>query len=336
MPRGLPVFLKPASPLHPKGREPFAMTSPDRDHAEHQPAANRPDNPSSAEVQIAVTTDPETLDIQSLVLSATGISHHIQHADAGMAIYVPQSLAEKARHELAAYIQENQLPRDLQEGQMPFVPTFRALAPLLVGSLILMYGVTGGWQADSPWFIHGAGDSRAILEDHQFYRLITPLTLHADLVHLLSNSILGVFLLHFFFHLTGNGIGLAALLASAASANLLNVMVHGPGHLFVGFSTATFSVIGMLCTMNYIGKSGFRLFLLMPIMAGLALLALLGSSGERTDLGGHFFGLLSGLGYGNLARLPYFSTLRASLIVQTLLGAAALAVLLGCWLLALS
>jgi uncharacterized membrane protein YobD (UPF0266 family) len=74
----------------------------------------------------------------------------------------------------------------------------------------------------------------------------------------------------------------------------------------------------------------------MPIMAGLALLALLGSEGERTDLGSHLFGLLCGLICGNFVRLPFFSSLRASFWLQTLLGAIALLVFYGCWLLAFS
>lgn len=313
------------------------MPSNDRDHAENQPAATPTGNALSSEVRIAEIQDPETLNIYSLVLSAADITHRIHmHSSTRMEIFVAHFQQERALHELSAYVLENNEP-PLQEGDATFIPAFRAMGPLLIGSLILMYGVTGDWQPDSYWFAKGAGDSRAILEDFQFYRLITPLTLHADLVHLLSNSILGVFLLHFFFHLTGNGIGLTALMITAASANLLNVVVHGPGHLFVGFSTATFSIIGMLCTMNYIGRSSrFRLLFLMPIMAGLALLAMLGSSGERTDLGGHLFGLLCGLICGNMVRLPFFSTLRKSFIGQSLLGVATLNVFLGCWLIALS
>ena len=46
-----------------------------------------------------------------------------------------------------------------------------------------------------------AGDSAAILNNFQLYRLVTALTLHADIVHLLGNCFLGGFLLHFFFHI---------------------------------------------------------------------------------------------------------------------------------------
>jgi hypothetical protein len=37
---------------------------------------------------------------------------------------------------------------------------------------------------------------------------------------------------------------------------------------------------------------------LIPLMAGIILMALLGTGGERTDVGAHLFGLLSGLALG--------------------------------------
>jgi membrane associated rhomboid family serine protease len=115
--------------------------------------------------------------------------------------------------------------------------------------------MSGDWQPEAPWFAKGAGNSTAILHHGEFFRLVTSLTLHADLVHLLGNCFLGIFLLHFFLQLTGNGLGLAAMLVTAVTANYLNVLVHGLGHMFVGFSTALFAIIGMLCTMSFAFKT---------------------------------------------------------------------------------
>lgn len=310
--------------------------------------ANEPDTPENlassgtgrssqlTETLIAEVSNPDILNTSSLILSAADITHRILLTPDRMQIFVAESDRERALRELAEYALENEITPVSQRNEPSFTPTFRAMAPLVIGVLVLLYGVSGDWQPDASWFDKGAGDSRAILENFQFYRLITSLTLHADVVHVLSNGILGVFLLHFFFHLTGNGIGLTLLLLTSASANLLNVLVHGPGHLFVGFSTATFSVIGMLCTMSFIGRtSRFRLHFFMPIMAGLALLAILGSSGERTDLGAHLFGLLCGLVCGNVMRLPHFDSLRQSMILQFLLALAMAGLVLGCWLAAL-
>jgi rhomboid protease GluP len=282
--------------------------------------------------------DPEHLNTFSLVLSAANITHRIRIISPDrMEIYVTPALLEIAHKELSAYTEEN-ANWPLQPKEHPhFTPVFRAMSPLLIGCLAGLFGLTGDWHLNSGWFVKGAGNAEAILNNFELFRLVTALTLHADIVHLLSNCALGVFLLHFFLQLTGNGIGLLAILLTSVIANYLNVLVHGPGHMFVGFSTSVFSVIGMLCTMSFAFKTTrIVLHFFMPLMAGLALLAFLGSEGERTDLGSHLFGLLCGLICGNFVRLPFFPALRASFWLQTLLGTAVLLIFYGCWLMALS
>jgi membrane associated rhomboid family serine protease len=167
---------------------------------------------------------------------------------------------------------------------------------------------------------------------------MTGLTLHADLVHLLGNCFLGGFLLHFYFLLLGNGLGLFALLTSAILANYINVLAHGPGHHSVGFSTAIFAVIGILCALNYRHYRFTRPErLLLPIMAGAAMLAMLGSGDEtgRTDLGAHLFGLLTGLCAGTFLGLERIFGLRHNAGLQLILSLLSLAVILLGWEIAL-
>ena len=281
-------------------------------------------------------TDAEHLDTFSLVLLAANIPHRIRVVSpAQMEIYVALPEKEKALKELSAYTEENADRPANSDVNPVFTPIFQAMSPLIIGCLACLYGITGDWQPQALWFSKGAGDSTAILHNHEFFRLVTALTLHADVVHLLSNCILGLFLLHFFLLLTGNGIGLFAVLLTSASANYLNVLMHGPDHLFVGFSTAVFSIIGMLCTISFALKTTrFVPHLFMAIMAGLALLALLGTEGERTDLGSHLFGLFCGLIGGNMVRLPCFPILRSSFWLQTLLSTFVLLTFYLCWFMA--
>ncbi len=290
------------------------------------------------EVLLIEVSDDETLNTFSLVLAAADITHRVSLISSHhREIYVALSLREKALGEIHAYILENDQWPPAVTANAGFTPIFRAMSPLLIGCLVGISGLSGDWRPEAPWFIEGAGNSTAILNHGEFFRLVTSLTLHADLVHLLGNSLLGIFLLHYFLQLTGNGLGMAAILVTAVTANYLNVLIHGPGHMFVGFSTALFAVIGMLCTMRFAFRtSRFFPHFFMPIMAGLALLALLGSEGERTDLGSHLLGLGCGLLGGNMVRLPFFPTLRASLTLQTLLGTLVFAIFYGCWLLAFS
>ena len=275
----------------------------------------------------------EQLNACSLVLSAQDISHVIRIASQGeMAIYVDNDVWARATDEITSYLEEN---RDWPRRPVPIdhpPPVFRAMGLMVSGCLALFYGLSGPWQRESLWFHVGAGDGKAILEQGELYRLVTALSLHADVVHLLSNCLLGAVLLHYLLELTGNGIGLMLLLLTATCANAINVWVHGPNHHFVGFSTALFSAIGMLCTFDHgaLRRPSLR-GLFMPIMAGLALLAALGAEGERTDLGSHLFGLLCGLACGLLTRLPGYKAARASLPLQIFLSCIFFLVFALCW-----
>jgi rhomboid protease GluP len=294
--------------------------------------------PPASSVTHLTADSPEDVRIFSLVLDAAHIPHTLSPRNpSSWDIVVPDHLAERAEFEIAAYKEENadwplQFPA-LED----FRPTFRILSLFIVGLLGLFFLQTGTWDRQSEWFTAGAGDSRAILGDGQYFRLITALTLHADGIHLLGNCILGGFLLHYFFHLMGNGIGLASLLITATLANALNVIAHGPGHHFVGFSTAVFSVIGMLSSLNFRRHAVLgRTHRLMPLMAGSAMLAMVGSSGEHTDLGAHFFGLVIGLAAGYLLGLESTRRLRTSFRLQTFLAVLTLGCCLLAWKIALA
>lgn len=279
----------------------------------------------------------EQLNTCSLILSAAGISHRIQIISTRqIEIFVSVSDLLKATEELQHFEEENKHwpPRPSKDD---YAPVFRAMAPIVAAALIYMYGLSGEWSSQNIWFSSGAGDSAAILSSHEYYRLITALTLHADVVHLLGNCFLGSFLLHFLFLTLGNGIGLFSVLLTAGLANFINVALHGPGHHFVGFSTAVFAVIGMLCTIRFAEERRRTIIpLLMPVMAGFALLAFLGSSGERTDLGAHLFGLLCGLLSGNIVKFHNFTQWRDSFVLQISLVLSTIVLLWICWLSALS
>jgi rhomboid protease GluP len=267
-------------------------------------------------------SDSSLLNTYSLVLSAVNIPHTIKYnLDGTLELLIADHLREKALYEITSYLQENQDWPPLPPASPSFNPPFKAMSFIVIGCLVFIYSMSGDWHPESIWFTKGAGDSTAILQDGEYYRLITPLMLHADLVHLMGNCFLGGFLLHFYFKLTGNGLGLFIMLTTATIANYINVLAHGPEHYFVGFSTAVFSVIGVLCTSGYQkSTSTVNFHLFMPVMAGIALLALLGAGGERTDLGAHFFGLVSGMIAGMFLRTRKAKAIRQSNILQSVLG----------------
>ena len=289
--------------------------------------------------QCILTTDQEeTAVIWNLVLSAVEIPHQIHHDSNTWQLLVTADKELRAVHELESYFTEN---KDWPPAPPPpdndFVPLLQPPTLLLIGALILFYSITGPWESHSLWFTQGAGHGGRILQDGEWWRLLTALTLHADTVHLLGNCVIGGWLMHFFCRLTGSGLGLSAVHLSAGCGNLINTLIRGPQHQYVGFSTAVFAIIGMLAVLTHQGRKKFTgHHFLIPFMAGMALLAMLGSSGERTDLGAHLFGLLSGLTFGWFLSREPLHNLRHSLLFQALCFLFFLSLLIGSWLLALS
>jgi len=297
-----------------------------------------PEEPSDTPYETAVfATDDEQEALScSLMLSSVGISPHFKQTPESMVLSVATDDAPKAHAQLKAYLHENKNwpPKSVVPAK-DFTPLLQPPTLLLIGSLALFFTVTGPWSAHSFWFSQGAGDARAILIDKEYYRLITALTLHADTVHLLGNCLFGGFIFHFFCRLTGNGLGLFSMVFTATLANYINVVLHGSNHLFVGFSTAVFAIIGMLAMISREHRRGKRYLRILPFMAGGALLAMIGSSGERTDLGAHFFGLFCGLAFGWILGKPPLLKLRQSMYFQTMLFILSIAAIIIAWNMAL-
>jgi membrane associated rhomboid family serine protease len=181
----------------------------------------------------------------------------------------------------------------------------------------------------SRWFARGAAASTAILSGEP-WRAVTALTLHADLAHALGNSVAAALLLPLIVQRLGVGVALSLVVLAGAIGNLLGAMIHGPQHVAIGASTATFGAIGILAGLRVrTGGSGRRRWMV-PVTC-LVLLAMLGA-GQDTDVLAHVLGLLVGGALGLAA-----SVLRAPLParLQPYLSAAALLAIVVSWVLAL-
>jgi membrane associated rhomboid family serine protease len=148
------------------------------------------------------------------------------------------------------------------------------------------------------WFDRGNAAAGAICAG-EWWRTVTALTLHADLQHLLGNLLIGGVFIALLCRLLGSGLGWALLLASGVSGNLLNAWIQNPLHRSVGASTAVFGAVGLLAAINLRQSlRPLRRRWYLPLAAALALLSLLGTDGENTDLGGHLFGFAAGILFG--------------------------------------
>ena len=287
-------------------------------------------------VVLAVTNeDLEWAELCSLVLLAVNISHKVVRSPDGWRLEVSPTDLELARHHLAAFEEENRLWPPPQR-EVAFESSrgldLGLLAPL--AGLMVFYGVTGPWGGDNPWFECGAADSRLLLAQQEPWRIVTGLTLHADVSHLFGNMALGGLLLSYLASQTGIGAAWLLALTTGAVGNYLNALYQGVNHRSVGFSTALFGVIGCLCGLRMIGARAPRSILL-PLGAGAGLLAMLGTEGEKTDVGAHLWGLGVGVLCGILWRWPLSWRFMQADWGQTLLGAVSFILVLAAWWLAL-
>ena len=164
---------------------------------------------------------------------------------------------------------------------------------------------------------------------------MTALCLHADLGHVVANALFGGLFLAAACSGFGSGLALALTLLAGGIGNVANAVFQGPGHASVGASTAVFGAVGLLAGRGLaqrLRRGGRRLRVWVPIAAGLALIAMLGT-GERTDVWAHLFGFVAGCLLGVPASLAWPRPPDAA--VQWTLGAAAVGAVLYAWKLAL-
>jgi len=277
--------------------------------------------------------EADRLESLSLVLSAVGIEHVVD--ERGQQLLVADQDAESALFHLDEYRTENlnwpplPPPRPTLHPQTP--PTL-----LMMGLLTLFFAHTGSWSTDSRWFTQGAINSVAIFEHGEWWRLLTALTLHADLVHLSGNCLIGGTMIHFLSKTVGYGWAWLLLLLNGFAGNLLNVLLRQNPHISVGFSTSVFAAIGILTGLQFARLRSHPVKeLVLPLGAGAGLLAFLGSEGVQTDLGAHLFGFACGLASGILLGRTDVSAPNSRPSFQPLLFSVSLISILLCWMLAL-
>jgi membrane associated rhomboid family serine protease len=269
----------------------------------------------------------------ALALAAEGLSSRVTGDRHGFALQVAEERLAQAGAVIDAYEHENP-ERDSQPQVAAPVP-FSSAGFVAGGLLIAFFLITGPRDPNVEWFARGSADAEAVLAG-ELWRSVTALTLHADLRHVLANAVSGTLFVGSVCGTLGFGLGGALVLLAGAAGNLANALFHGTHHVSVGASTAVFGAVGVLSALMFVARRRReprtrRAWL--ALGAGLALLAMLGTSGERVDLWAHLFGWLAGVGVG----LPIAAgvTRAPGPWLQASLCAASLCALAYCWMAAL-
>lgn len=280
------------------------------------------------EATVRETPNPAEADEWAVVLAAAGIAHRLEATGAGWALIVQPGDVERARGALSAYDEElvDESPADVPDPGYGSTRIGIAVAVLLIGFFV----VTGPADGNVVWFARGSAAASRILAG-EVWRTVTALTLHVDVAHVLGNALASAVVVTAIGQQLGPGVGIWLLLLAGAAGNLLTALVHGPPHVAVGASTATFGALGILAARSLVmrryrrptGRGGW-----IAVAASLALLGILGT-GPRADILAHFFGLLSGATLGLGATFAFAPP--PGRAVQSALLVAAAALVVGCW-----
>jgi rhomboid protease GluP len=288
---------------------------------------------TDSEIPLRVTRDLALAQEWELVLVAQGLSPSVHQTSDGILLSVPAKELERALASLSAYEREN--PAKLPEREEPIASATPLAGILVAAMLVIFFSVTVSWNPSVPWFERGSADADRILGG-ELWRTVTALTLHADLVHVLSNAIAAAVFLGAVYGMLGVGLGSALVLLAGAGGNLANAFLHGSSHVSVGASTAIFASVGMLGSFGMVRRrrrATPRRRAWLPVAAALALLAILGTGGQRVDILAHLFGFLLGGVLGIL--FAFVAPDPPGQGVQWLCGCTVLALVVYCWTLAL-
>jgi rhomboid protease GluP len=286
----------------------------------------------AGQIYLRVTADQRLAEEWELVLLAQGLSPRLRRTPDGVVLSVSEAERDRALASLSAYDRENS--QNLAARVEPIESGSWVAAAAVGLVLLLFYSITVQWLPALSWFARGAADAERILHG-ELWRTVTALTLHADVAHVLSNAVAAAIFLSAVFSLVGMGLGGALVLLAGAGGNLANAFLHDSAHTSIGASTAVFAAVGLLGSLAVTRRrrsalSRWRAWL--PAAAALALLGMLGSSGQRVDIWAHLCGLVVGAVLGML--IAWVTPRAPGLPIQWACGTATVATLILCWIVA--
>jgi membrane associated rhomboid family serine protease len=272
----------------------------------------------------------------AFVLDAIGIPYERRTTIAGTSLWVLPEHHPRAARELGHYLRENRRPPAAPVVWPSHPHAFYGVigyALVLVVVTLFVLTAAGGHN----WKSAGVLDA-GFLARGEWWRVFTALTLHGDLLHLLSNLAFGALFGYPAARLFGPGLAWLLIVMGGGVAYGLDALLHPPQHHLLGASTAVFTALGL------VAAYGWRRHLrnwspwmrrTAPLIAGVALLAFTGTGGENTDVLAHLAGFVVGAATGALcARLTLPPPGQSA--VQWAAGAAAIAILALAWGFALS
>jgi len=288
------------------------------------------------EAVVRASPDRGQAEAWTLVLEAMQIPHRVVPTEVGFAVMVPPRMLVPAIAALDAQDREAAEGPPREIAPPDHGPSYIGVAMAI--TMIAFFVVSGPRSgADvQGWFRQGSAVAYAIVHDHEVWRAVTALTLHADSMHVAGNAVASLVFVTALGRWLGPGLALLATLFAGAAGNLFTAYVYSNSHNSVGASTSTFGALGVLGGLQFVRRFrdasiGRLRRALLGIAAALGLLAMLGMD-ERSDVVAHAagigFGILTGLFLGLSFKRPVRAFGQGLALIVTLTA------LSGAWLLA--
>lgn len=269
-----------------------------------------------------------------LVVAAKDVPHWIEREGDEWLLMVDEGARDAALGELRAF--------DAEEKARPPAAKFLPAEKIETLSLYVAAWVMSGFflaqnLAGEAWMDRGEALSEAIVQRGEWWRTLTALTLHGDVAHIAANLATGLLFAAFVIPHFGTGLTWLGIVVSGALGNAVNAWGYrGEMHASIGASTAVFGALGILVGAEFVSRlssahTRSRWQLVLPIGAGLALLAFLGVGDEKKNIDtmAHLWGFVVGLPLGALGgwlrvkdRAPRWIQRLAALASLALIGAA--------------
>ncbi len=255
---------------------------------------------------IPTRTEQQAMD-WSLVLVSQGIEAVIERsADASswqLVVHSPDY--PRALHAIRQYRKEN--ARQVWRQELPWtglIFDWRCLVPLLFFILIFALEALRHIPLSNAGRMHNEA-----VHSGEWWRVITAVTLHGDLSHLVANITSGLLLLGLAMGAYGPGVATLGSFLAGVGGNLAGLALYPHNHLGLGASGMVMGALGLLAAqwlaLLRVGLTP-RQLAVRGVLSACFLLILLGfSPRENVDVLAHVAGFVSGLGLGAiLALLP--------------------------------
>lgn len=175
-------------------------------------------------------------------------------------------------------------------------PVTTILLTVTIVVFVIELVVSGGTTDNSYFLVQvGAKWGPYIKDDSQYWRLITPIFLHAGFMHIVTNMLTLWFIGPIAEDAFGSRKFLGLYFFSGISGNIFSYL-FSPNTISVGASTSLFGLFGGLMIFAYQFRHDPNVRALGSMMGLFILLTLLSSfSATNIDLWGHFGGFIGGV-----------------------------------------